>query len=135
MGFKIILSKYFIIAGESSGDFHASHLMREMKKIDNSISFSGLGGKLMELEGLSSLSDINKMAVMGFWEVLKNLKFLKSVEKNVLKHLKKTSIDAVILIDYPGKSTQNQLDQINQSIRLQGTSVNGWILIDPFLRV
>mgnify|MGYP001272418087 CR=1 FL=1 len=76
--------------------------MREMKNIDNSVSFSGLGGKLMELEGLSSLSDINKMAVMGFWEVLKNLKFLKSVEKNVLKHLKKTSIDAVILIDYPG---------------------------------
>ena len=91
MGFKIILSKYFIIAGEASGDFHASRLMREMKKVSSSISFSGLGGKLMELEGLNSLSDINKMAVMGFWEVLKNLRFLKSVEKNVLNYLKKIS--------------------------------------------
>ena len=102
MGFKIILSKYFIIAGEASGDFHASHLMREMKKVDGSISFSGLGGKLMESEGLNSLSDINKMAVMGFWEVLKNLRFLKSVEKNVLSCLKKNPVDAIILIDYPG---------------------------------
>jgi len=112
------LSKYFIIAGESSGDFHASHLMREMKKIDSSISFSGLGGKLMESEGLRSLSDINKMAVMGFWEVLKNLKFLKSVEKNVLNHLKNNSIDAIILIDYPGFNLRiaKKIKNVNPSI-------------------
>ena len=112
------MSKYFIIAGESSGDFHASHLMREMKKIDSSISFSGLGGKLMESEGLRSLSDINKMAVMGFWEVLKNLKFLKSVEKNVLNHLKNNSIDAIILIDYPGFNLRiaKKIKNVNPSI-------------------
>ena len=92
------MSKYFIIAGESSGDFHASHLMKELKRLDNSVSFYGLGGALMAQEGLDSLVDINKMAVMGFWEVLKNLRFLKSVERLVLDHLQKNRPDAVILI-------------------------------------
>ena len=76
--------------------------MKEIKKIDSTASFDGLGGKLMEKEGLSSLIDINKMAIMGFWEVLKNLRFLKSVEKLVLNHLKKQKFKAIILIDYPG---------------------------------
>ena len=76
--------------------------MREMKELESSVSFHGLGGDLMAREGLKSFADINRMAVMGFWEVLKNLRFLRSVEKKVLSYLQKNKIDAIILIDYPG---------------------------------
>ena len=81
--------KYLIIAGESSGDLRASHLMHEIQRINPNVSFDGIGGPLMKKEGLSSLVDINKMAVMGFWEVLKNFRFLKSVETAVMSTIKK----------------------------------------------
>jgi lipid-A-disaccharide synthase len=92
--------------------------MKEIKKLQSSVSFHGLGGPLMELEGLESLVDINKTAVMGFWEVLKSLRFLKSVEKMVLSHFKKNSIQAVILIDYPGFNLRiaKKIKKINPSI-------------------
>mgnify|MGYP002844371445 CR=1 FL=1 len=93
---------YFIIAGEASGDIHASHLMREMKLLNPNAMFSGIGGELMKKEGLSSLVNIDKMAIMGFWEVLKNFRFLKSVEDSVLSYIKKNQIHAIILVDYPG---------------------------------
>ena len=50
--------KYFIIAGEASGDLHASHLMRDMKNNNPDINFLGIGGTLMEKEGLNSLIEI-----------------------------------------------------------------------------
>ena len=93
---------YFIIAGEASGDMHASHLMHEMKKINSNITFEGIGGPLMTKQGFDSLVDLNKMAVMGFWEVLKNFTFLKQVENKVLEALEHSNVDALILIDYPG---------------------------------
>ena len=93
---------YFIIAGEASGDLHASHLMRDMKNNNPDINFLGIGGTLMEKEGLNSLIEIDKMAVMGFWEVLKNLKILKAIEKKALYTIKNKNIDAIILVDYPG---------------------------------
>ena len=91
-----------IIAGESSGDLHGAHLMHHMKKINPKIVFSGLGGQKMKEEGLSSLFPIKKLAVMGFWEVLKNIIFFLRVERTVLKHIKKTQPKKIILIDYPG---------------------------------
>ena len=93
---------YFIIAGEASGDLHASHLMHEMKLISQNIAFSGIGGEMMGKEGLKSIVNIDKMAIMGFWEVLKNFRFLKSIEQKVLDSIKANKVDAVILIDYPG---------------------------------
>ena len=65
----------FIIAGESSGDLHGAGVMREMKAIDRSIVFIGLGGARMAQHGLQSLVPIEKLAVMGFWEVIKNIFF------------------------------------------------------------
>ena len=94
--------KYFIIAGESSGDVHGGLLMEEMLNLNNNIIFDGIGGKKMGELGLSSLYDLDKMAVMGFVEVLKNYSFFKSVEKEVLKKISTQKYDGVILIDYPG---------------------------------
>ncbi len=94
--------KYFIIAGESSGDEHGSLLMKEMAHLDQHISFEGIGGKKMTAQGLSSLYSIEKMAVMGFVEVLKNYSFFKSVEKEVLNNVDNKKYHGIILIDYPG---------------------------------
>ena len=93
---------FFIIAGESSGDYHGSKLMYYMKNINASIEFQGIGGALMESQGLRSLVPLKKLAVMGFWEVLKKLFFFLHLEKKILKHIQNTQPDKIILIDYPG---------------------------------
>ena len=74
------LRKFFIIAGEVSGDIHGALLMDAMKQVDPSCEFSGIGGHQMKLNGLSSLFPLEKMSVMGFVEVLKHLRFFKEVE-------------------------------------------------------
>ena len=66
---------YYIIAGEVSGDKHGAVLMQELKLLDPHSNFHGVGGKKMTSEGLDSLYPIDKLAVMGFWEVLKKLLF------------------------------------------------------------
>lgn len=92
----------FIIAGESSGDLHGSYLMESLKKINPNICFSGIGGKLMEAQGLNSLVSIEKMSVMGFIEVIKHLPFFMKVKKDVLEKISSIKFDHIILIDYPG---------------------------------
>tara|TARA_Y100000768_G_scaffold386098_1_gene373702 strand:- start:6006 stop:7142 length:1137 start_codon:yes stop_codon:yes gene_type:complete len=94
--------KYFIIAGESSGDLHGSLLMRHMREIAPDVQFEGIGGNLMLNQGLKSFIDIKKMNVMGFVEVLKKYSFFKSVQVDTLEQIKLGSFDGIILIDYPG---------------------------------
>jgi lipid-A-disaccharide synthase len=95
-------SKYFIIAGESSGDLHGSHLMHEMQTLNPKINFQGIGGNLMVQKGLKSIVDINEMNVMGFIEVVKKYSFFKSIQKKSLEIIEEESFDGIILIDYPG---------------------------------
>ena len=68
-------NKIFILAGESSGDYHGSRLMHYMKRSNPEIEFIGIGGALMQSEGLQSLVALRKIAVMGFWEVFKKIFF------------------------------------------------------------
>ena len=65
--------RYFIIAGEASGDLHASHLMRELKKEDINAHFMFFGGELMANEGGTLLKHYREMAFMGVFPVLLNL--------------------------------------------------------------
>ncbi|MBI72299.1 MAG: lipid-A-disaccharide synthase [Candidatus Marinimicrobia bacterium] len=94
--------KIFIIAGEASGDLHGSGLMRSIKACNPNIIFSGLGGEKMEKEGLESIVSIDKLAVMGFVEVAKNLSFFLNLEKLIIKNIVSTNPKKIILIDYPG---------------------------------
>lgn len=99
------MSKYkhiILVAGEASGDMHGAALVKELRKINSNITFSGLGGKEMELAGVRLYEDLTKLAVVGFWEVLKNYKSFRKIFYNVLSQIKKTQPQAVILIDYPG---------------------------------
>lgn len=93
--------RYFLVAGEASGDLHASNLMSELKKQDPAAEFSFLGGDLMQAQGGFLVKHYMDMAFMGFWAVIKNL----SKILNNLTAAKNTIVDfnpdVLILIDYP----------------------------------
>ena len=94
--------KYYLIAGEASGDLHASHLMAELKKEDPNAEFRFFGGDLMGAEGGTMVKHYREMAYMGFVTVLKNLdKVLRNI-KDCQKDIAEYRPDVVILIDYPG---------------------------------
>lgn len=95
-------SKILIIAGEASGDMHGAALVAELKKINPSLSFFGVGGDKMEKEGVSLVEHTDKMAIMGFTEVLTRYGFLKKVFNKVIDLAIEVQPARAILIDYPG---------------------------------
>jgi len=94
--------KYYLIAGEASGDLHGSNLMKGLKNIDPEAEFCFWGGDLMQQQGGHLVKHYKKTAIMGFLEVVLNLRkinnFLKICKKDILEY----SPDVLILIDYPG---------------------------------
>ena len=92
----------FILAGEPSGDEYGAQLMKELTAINPNIVFSGIGGNLMEKQRLKSMAPFQKMSVMGFVEIIKNLFFFINLEKKILQVLQTNPPDKIILIDYPG---------------------------------
>ena len=94
--------KYYIIAGEASGDLHGSNLMKELKKIDNKSEFRCWGGDLMKEQGGEIVKHYKDLAFMGFIEVLMKLRTILNNIKKCKKDIIEYQPDAVILIDYPG---------------------------------
>jgi len=92
----------FIIAGETSGDMHAASLIEELKGLDSSLIFSGLGGPKMKAVGVDVYEDLTKIAVVGFWEVLKHYQDFKKAFDLILSKINEIKPGAVILVDYPG---------------------------------
>ncbi len=93
--------KYFLIAGEASGDLHASNLMKALRKKDTQAIFVGLGGDRMRAEECYIYVDYREMAYMGFVAVLQNLGKIKrnfQIAKQALLHERP---EVLILIDYP----------------------------------
>lgn len=94
--------KYFLIAGEASGDLHGANLMKGLKKADTSAEFRFFGGPLMEKEGGKLLKHYREMAFMGVFDVLKNLKTIRKNFRFCQEQLLAFRPDVLILIDYPG---------------------------------
>ena len=94
--------KYYIIAGEASGDLHASNLVAEIKKKDKKAEFRGCGGDLMKTQGVELLKHYRTMAYMGFVEVAVNLRKVLGNIAQCKKDILDYHPDAVILVDYPG---------------------------------
>jgi lipid-A-disaccharide synthase len=94
--------KYYIIAGEASGDLHGSNLIKELKKLDVNASIRCWGGDKMQQAGGELVKHYRDLAFMGFSEVIKNLgtivKNLKFCKQDILQFKPET----LILIDYPG---------------------------------
>lgn len=94
--------KYYIIAGEASGDLHAANLIKQLKVIDPQAHFRAWGGDLMQVQGADVVKHYRDLAFMGFIEVAANLKTIMGninwCKQDILQH----HPDAIILVDYPG---------------------------------
>ena len=91
-----------IIAGEASGDLHGAALIKKLREKDPEIICEGIGGTNMIAEGFDALFHIKDMAFLGFAEVIRHLPFIKHVQNDLLKLIKKNNITTIVLIDYPG---------------------------------
>ncbi|MBD5348675.1 MAG: lipid-A-disaccharide synthase [Bacteroides sp.] len=95
--------KYMVIAGEASGDLHASQLIKYIKQFDTDADFRFFGGDLMADEARRKPDlHYNRMNVMGFSEVFRKLPDLISNLRKARKLLREYKPDALILVDYPG---------------------------------
>jgi lipid-A-disaccharide synthase len=94
--------KYFIIAGEQSGDLHGSNLVRELFKADQNAEIKCWGGDLMESVGAELLMHYRNTAFMGFLVIIKNLGVINRNLALCRQQISEFKPDVVILIDYPG---------------------------------
>ena len=94
--------RYYLIAGEASGDLHASHLMHSLKSLDADAEFRFLGGDLMAAEGGAPVKHYRDMAYMGFVPVLLHLRTISRNMAECKRDIVSWKPDVLILIDYPG---------------------------------
>lgn len=94
--------KYYIIAGEASGDLHGSNLIKEIIKLDPEAIVRGWGGDKMKSAGAEIIKHFKELSFMGFYEVFINLKTILKNIKFCKKDILKFSPDKIIFIDYPG---------------------------------
>ena len=94
--------KYYIIAGEASGDLHGSNLIKEIKKLDPTASIKAWGGDLMKDAGASLVKHYRDLAFMGFLEVIKNLPTILQNIRFCKQDIDAWQPDVVVLVDYPG---------------------------------
>jgi lipid-A-disaccharide synthase len=91
-----------LIAGETSGDAHGAGVVRELKRLQPDLELFGIGGEKMKQEGMTLTYHVRELSFMGFFEVIRHLPLLRSVEKTLMQLLKLKKPLAVVLIDYPG---------------------------------
>ena len=91
-----------IVAGETSGDIHASNLIKNLKALSPNLHFYGIGGKRMEEAGVELVERMEHLSIIGILEVLFKLRHIHLAYKKIMEKARKTPPDIVILIDYPG---------------------------------
>jgi lipid-A-disaccharide synthase len=94
--------KYYIIAGEASGDLHGSNLIHELKLLDSAAQIRCWGGDKMQDAGAILVKHYSELAFMGFIEVLKNLRTIFKNLANCKADITQYQPDVLVLIDYPG---------------------------------
>ncbi len=94
--------KYYIIAGEASGDLHAANMVRELRRLDPEAQIAGWGGELMSAQGVEIRKHYRELAFMGFIEVLMNLRTIFANIRLCKSDIESYHPDVIIFIDYPG---------------------------------
>lgn len=126
------MTKIFFITGEKSGDLLGSKIIKAFKKNNDNYEFVGLGGELMLKEGFKSFFNIKELAVMGIFEVAKNLiNILKRINETV-NYIVKEKPDVVITIDSPDFSFRvikkiKQLDVDNKIKKVHLIAPSVWV--------
>ena len=96
------MKKYFVIAGEPSGDLHGGKLIKAIKSLNPNSSFMGHGGDSMRDEGMLIIEHVDNLAIMGFAEVLRHLPRMNKIMMSTVSAIERSKPDRIILIDYPG---------------------------------
>lgn len=91
-----------IIAGEVSGDLLGGELAAELMQLNDKIKLLGIGGDKMKQAGVEIIYHINKLAFLGFAEVVRHIPFIRKVQNDLIKIIKENKIKHIIMIDYPG---------------------------------
>lgn len=94
--------KLMLVAGEASGDKAASSLIREIKEKHKDLEIIGIAGSSCIQEGLTSIYSLNKISVMGFFEIIKSFRHIFSAMSVCKQKLRTYKPDYLILVDYPG---------------------------------
>jgi lipid-A-disaccharide synthase len=93
--------KLAIVAGEASGDLHASEVIRELKKLDPSLQTFGIGGDLLAREGMRIQHHAREMGIVGLFNVIRHLGMFRRVLREMIDTIAREKPDAVMLVDYP----------------------------------
>jgi lipid-A-disaccharide synthase len=94
--------RYYLLAGEASGDLHGANLMRALSRLDPQAEFRAWGGERMEQAGAVLVHALHELAFMGFWEVAVHLPRILGLMGEARRDIASWKPDALILIDYPG---------------------------------
>ena len=94
--------KYYVVAGEASGDLHASNLIKAIAQLDGNAVFKGLGGDRMQAAGMPLLLHYKDIAFMGIAEVLQNLGTIRKALRRCEADILQFKPDVLIAVDYPG---------------------------------
>ena len=93
--------KLAIVAGEASGDLHASEVVRELKKLDPKLETFGIGGDLLAREGMRILHHAREMGIVGLFNVIRHLGMFRRILNDMTGTIARERPDAVMLVDYP----------------------------------
>lgn len=94
--------KIAVVAGEASGDLHASEVVRELKRLDPQLEMFGIGGNLLAREGMLLLHHANELGMVGLFNVLRHLPMFLRIFRELMDRIERERPDVVFLIDYPG---------------------------------
>ena len=94
--------KLAIVAGEASGDLHAAEVIHELRALHPQLDAFGIGGDLLQAEGVRLIHHAREMGIVGFFNVLLHLRMFRRIFDDLIAALEKERPDAVLLVDYPG---------------------------------
>ncbi len=96
------MRRIVVITGEKSGEMHAAEVCREIKRYHPMIEIVGWGGTAMKSAGVDIRREISTLAIMGFWEILKNIFFVKKLFDECKKMILQVQPDLILYVDYSG---------------------------------
>jgi lipid-A-disaccharide synthase len=93
--------KIAVVAGEASGDLHAADVIRELKRLNGDVQSFGIGGDLLERQGMRVLYHAREMGIVGLFNVLRHLGMFLRIFRDLMTAIEKERPDVVLLVDYP----------------------------------
>lgn len=93
--------KIAIVAGEASGDLHASEVLKELKKLDPELRAFGIGGDLLARNGMKLLHHAREMGIVGLFNVIRHLRMFRKIFDDLITTIEHERPDVVVLVDYP----------------------------------